>query len=75
MDLRLDSARNEKFIKHKKSGSLIENNKNFNNLNSISENVSNNVIYINFNINNPNISGNSNKSFLDYSPKTDRIIK
>ena len=74
MDLRLDSARNEKFIKNKKSGSLIENNKNSNNLNSISGNVSNNVIYINFNINNPNISGNSNKSFLDYSPKTDRMI-
>ena len=74
MELRLDNARNEKFMKHKKSGSLIENNKNFNNLNSISENVSNNVIYINFNINNPNISGNSNKSFLDYSPKTDRMI-
>ena len=47
----------------------------FNNINNISGNVSNNVIYINFNINNPNISGNYNKNYQDYLPKTDRIIK
>ena len=70
----LNSARNEKYKMHKKAGSLIEYNKNINNINNISGNVSNNVIYINFNINNPNISGNSNKSYQDYSPKTDRLI-
>ena len=74
MDLVLNSARNEKYKIHKKSGSLIDYNKNFNNINNISGNVSNNVIYINFNINNPNISGNSNKSYQDYSPKTDRLM-
>ena len=70
----LNSARNEKYKMHKKTGSLIDYNKNINNINNISGNVSNNVIYINFNINNPNISGNSNKSYQDYSPKTDRLI-
>ena len=76
MEIAVNTTRNEKYKKHKKSASVLDNDsKFFNNINNISGNVSNNVIYINFNINNPNISGNYNKNYQDYLPKTDRIIK
>ena len=71
VDLTFSGTRNEKNNTHQKSRSLM----NYNNINDISGNVSNNVIYINFNINNPDLTENFYKSYRDYSPKTDRIIK
>ena len=82
------SATRNLIIKNdKKFGSVINynNHVNSNNLNSnpntntntnIGGNVSNNVIYINFNINNPNIGSNIyNNNNQHVSPKTDRIVK
>ena len=71
VDLTFSGRRNEKYKTHQKSKSLM----NYSNINDISGNVSNNVIYINFNINNPDITENFCKSYREYSPKTDRIIK
>ena len=62
---------------HKKSGSVVNYNKNLNTNNvntNVGGNVSNNVIYINFNINHPNIEGNIYNNH-QASPKTDRAIK
>ena len=64
---------------HKKSGSVINYNKNLNNNantnTNLGGNVSNNVIYINFNINNPNIENNLYNNNQNISPKTDRSFK
>ena len=70
------SIKKEKISVHRKAGSVIYNSKHNNqNLNNITGNVSNNIIYINFNINDPNIPGNLYKSYQDNSPKLDRKIK
>ena len=80
MDIEFSEKNRETFNSHYKPGNSLnyinKNNKNLNhNINNISGNVSNNVIYINFNVNNPNISGNLFKSYQDDYPKTDRVIK
>ena len=69
------STRNIIIKKHKKSGSVINGNKNYNNnINTnVNGNVSNNVIFINFNINDPNLAGNMNNNNQN-EPKTDRVI-
>ena len=70
-----NSARNIINKNHKKTGGVINYNRNINNNvnTNVGSNVSNNVIYINFNINNQNLERNiyNNKNI---SPKTDRII-
>ena len=77
MKILSDTTRNIIDKNHKKSGSVITNNKNINNnINTnIGGNVSNNVIYINFNINNPNLEGNIYNNNQNISPKTDRVFK
>ena len=76
MKIMPSSARNIINKNQKKTGNLINyNNRNINNnMNTnVGGNVSNNVIYINFNINNQNLERNiyNNKNIL---PKTDRIV-
>ena len=77
LDMTFNKAIKENLsISHRKSGSVFNFNNNLNpNVNDTSRNVSNNIIYINFNINNPNIQGNLYKNYQDNSPKTDRILK
>ena len=72
------TTRNIIIKNHKKSGSVVNYSKNFNNNNvntNAGGNVSNNVIYINFNINDPNITGNVYNNNQNSNPKTDRVNK
>ena len=58
------------------NSNILNSNPNTNTNTNIGGNVSNNVIYINFNINNPNIGSNIyNNNNQHVSPKTDRIVK
>ena len=80
MDMTFNETNKEKLTSKNKPGNssnyINKHNKYLShNINNISGNVSNNVIYINFNVNNPNISGNLFKSYQDDYPKTDRILK
>ena len=71
-----NTSRNIKSKSHKKSGNILNSDKNFiNPINNVPGNFSNNIIYINFNINDPKISGNIYNSYQDNVPEIGNIFK